>query len=178
MCTAIQVSHEQRRGNARRNAARGVSLTVEELHQPPSSVPGWLFVLHWCPNNISMIFGGKGLQFREIRASGGWNRQRLRGLAHFGVEVFQARWNGELQEPGRLTALDQEAMGDLLWEINEGSGLGMPAMLSADEGELSIQDIERLVLSMVHVQRRCETRRQDLLNQAERLTVIFSGRFE
>jgi hypothetical protein len=94
------------------------------------------------------------------------------------MKLFQTGWNGELQEPGGLTALNQEAVSDLLGQKNESACLSMPATFSADEREFPFEDIERLVFGVMHVQGRRKTWRQDLFNQAEGLSIVLSGRFE
>src|SRR6266487_5707476 len=94
------------------------------------------------------------------------------------MKPFQACRNSELQEPGWLTALDQEAMSKVLGQKNEGSGTSVPATFPADEGQFTFEDIEGLVFSRMQVQWRREAGRQDLFDETERLTVALPGRFE
>ncbi|RAQ94115.1 hypothetical protein A4R35_01130 [Thermogemmatispora tikiterensis] len=86
-----------------------------------------------------MIFGSKGLHVGKIRWGGCWKRQRLGRFTHLSVKLFQAGWNGELQEPSWLTPLDQEAMSDILGQNTESSSLSLPAAFSADEGEFPFE---------------------------------------
>nr|WP_262982310.1 hypothetical protein [Thermogemmatispora tikiterensis] len=99
-------------------------------------------------------------------------------FTHLSVKLFQAGWNGELQESGWLTPLDQEAMSDILGQKNESSSSSLPTAFSTDEGKFPFEDIESLVFGMMHMQGRRKTWRQGLFDQAEGLSSVLPDRFE
>jgi hypothetical protein len=129
-------------------------------------------------DDLKVVFGSQCLHLGQI----GWGRwgdgQRFSRFAHFGVESFQPGRNGELQQSGRLCAFNQEAMGYVPGQINEGPGFSVPAMFTTDERELSFEDIERLIFCMMDMHRWSEAGWQDLLDETERLAIILSRRFE
>src|ERR1700722_7494970 len=91
------------------------------------------------------------------------------------VEVGRA---GDDDGPGRLTAGDGEAVLAVAGHEHEGAGRRRPAVVPAKAGELSLKQVEHLVLAGVDVRAGRQPRRVSRLHDVELAERVIPGRLD